>query len=342
MSKYISPNELFSQIVFGKDTEFSRVPFRGQVLNAFVDLEVGNLYFNFGVFNKFLQVQNYFLALFEDKGDDDEFKKVENEFFRWLWCLGELFVTFFEGKYQFWMINKKVLDGVNVVEVEAQLLTQNLQLYQVNYNQQKKFKNFVNGIYVCWNPVVFPSIVLWWEYLARLQRLEEQFLSNSIFDMKKFIYTQNNQDSEITNKEIASFIDWKNPFIVNVSPPSMEGKNNLSANIFTEMDRGESLAEEAYNNLINYQNYVWNMMGMLAPVNLKKERKTTSESTMDIYNTLNIENITLKQLKLFAKYAKKLWGKNLIFDRVTDITEVKDDDRFTEQGKDGNHWKDRE
>lgn len=313
------------------DMKSERIPWRPQVFNAYVNLKSGDLFFNWEVFRKFLQVQNYFVGLFSNITDEEKFKKIESDFYRWLWTLGEMFVTFFDGEIQFWQINRKQSDGLIVRKVWCQLITQNLQLYQQNFTKQQIFTNFIQGIYIVWNPVVLPAIVLWWDYLGRLVTLERQFLNNTKWDSKRWIYTMNNQDDEITKIEIESFSDENTPFIKNVAPSSLKGKSNFSSNIFTEMEMGESRSDQAYNNLLNYQNYIWNMMGMMSPVNLKKERKTTSEATLDVYNTLNIENITLKQLEIFAKYAKDLGGLNLKFERNTDIMESTNDDSFRDQ-----------
>lgn len=318
-----------------------RIPFRPSILSAYVDLKSGDVDFNWEIFRKFLQVQNYFIGVYENITEDEKFEKVESEFFRWLWCLGELFITTFNNEIQLWQINKKECDGIHIKKVLCKMITKDLQLYQINNTDEVEFVNFKQGLYVCWNPVVFPAIVLWWNYLGRICRLEKQFLNNTIWDGKKFIYTMNNQDGEIVNKEIESFSDPDTPFIKNVSPPSMQGKSGLSSNIFTQLDLGVSQSDQAYNNLINYQNYVWNMMGMMSPVNLKKERKTTSEATLDIYNTLNIEYITLRELNKFAKNAKKVLGLDLEFMRTTDIMETTDNDDFREKEDGEKGWEDK-
>lgn len=308
-----------------------RIPWRPQVLGGYINLKSGDIGFNWEIFKKFLQVQNYFIGLYQNTTDEDKFNNIQTEFYRWLWCNGELFITFFNENIQLWSINQKECDGIIVKKVKVQLITENLQLYQQNQTQQVEFTNFIQGIYIVWNPVVIPALVWWWDYLCKIHLLEKQFLNNTKWDSKRWIYTMNNQDEQITTLEIESFSDVETPFIKNVAPMSLGGKGQFSSNIFTELDMGVSQSDQAYNNLINYQNYVWNMMGMMGPVNLKKERKTTSEATLDVYNTLNIEDITLRELKKFEKWAKKLGGLNLKFERTTDIMESTDDKEFREE-----------
>ena len=309
-----------------------RIPWRPQVTNAYINLLSGNVGWNWEIWRKFLQIQNYFIGLFENKTDDEVFEKVESQFFKYLWTFGELFVTCFEGEIQLWSINKKDNDGIHIKKIKAQLITENFQIYQENKTKIVDFTNGKQGIYVCWNPVVYPAVVLWWDYLSKLAELERQFLNNTIWDSKKFIYTQNNNDSEIVEKELSTLQDRETSFVKVVSPPSMKGKEGLTSNLFTQLDTSSSQSPQAFDNLLNYQNYIFNQMGMMAQVSLKKERKTTSESQMDLYNMLNIENITIRQLKLFAKKAKELFGLNLEFDRVTDLQQETDRKDLREKG----------
>lgn len=315
-----------------------RVPYQPDVISAYIDLLSGDVGFNWSIWKKFLQVQNYFVGLFENKTDDEKFEKIESQFFRYLWTFGELFVTFYDDEIQLWSLTKKWSDGIIIKKCECQMITENFQIYQKNYTDKVIFTNGVQGIYVAWNPNVYPAIVWWWDYLARLLQLEKQFLNNTIWDSKKFIYTQNNVDDDITKLETDSLMDRDTPIVKVISPPSMQGKASLTSNIFTQLDFGNSQSDQAFDNLLNYQNYVWNMMGMMAQVNLKKERKTTSETQQDLYNTLNIENITLRQLKLFAKKAKD-FGLNLEFDRVTDLKEETDKKELKESEIQHEGWK---
>lgn len=316
--------------VEGQNIEGNRVPWRSRDVNVYFDLKSGDFDLNWGVYKKFLMLQSYFVGLFENKTDDEIFEEIETDFFKWLWLNGEIFVTFFNGGLQIWNITKKFTDGCHVKKVECNLITKDLEIHHKNYTNYTTFENGVNGIYLQWNNVVMPSIVLWWDYLCTIWRLEQQFLKNTIWDSKKFIYTINNDDVHISKMEQDSLSDPFSPFIKNVSPTSIIGKGGIIQNIFTHLDTGSSKSDQAYNNLLNYQNYVFNQMGVMSPINNKKERKTMSESSLDVYNTVNIENITLRQLKRFAKKAKKLWGLNLDFERVTNFLDIKGDERFRE------------
>lgn len=311
-----------------------RTPYKPNVVNGYVDLLSGDICFNWYVWKRFLQIQNYHIGLFENTTDDDAFENVESEFFRVLWLYGEIFVTFFDGEFQFWNIVKKYGKGVKVDELDVQLITENLQPYHQNFTNIKRFKNLVHGFYLTWlSPnSSYPAIVLWWDYVQMFSQLELQFLNNTIWDSKKFIYIQNNNDGDITGMEIASMMDRNTPFIKSVSPTSILGKQSQVQNLFQRIESGESMSQLTFDNLLNYTNYIYNNMGVMSQVNLKKERKTTSESSQDLYNTINIENITLRNLKKFAKFAKK-FGHNLEFKKTTDLAElsqVKENENFGE------------
>lgn len=305
----------------------NRYPFKPDITNNYFNLLSGDLSINFKFYKRFIEISNYFIGLFENKTDDENFEKVESLFFKWLWIFGELFVTKFNDNYQFWSIVKKECDGIIVKNLECKLIYENYNYAMPNNLKTAKFENFKDGVYVCWNSAnVYPAIVVWWEYIIQIVELENIFINNCIWDNKKFIYYRNNNDTEIVNEELQSISDSSSPFIKSISPITINGKGGLGQNTFQSFDFGDSKADKAYNNLQNYINYVFNKMGITAQVNLKKERKTMSESQMDLYNTLNIENITLRELKKFSVNAKKLWGANLDFGRVTDILDVKSDD----------------
>lgn len=313
-----------------------RTPYQPNIINGYIDLLSGDINFNWYVWKRFLQIQNYHIGLFENTTDDESFEDVESEFFRVLWLYGEIFITFFEGEFQFWSIVKKTGKGLRIDEVEVQLITENLQPYHLNYTDIKKFKNKVHGIYLSWlSPnSSYPAIVLWWDYIYKMCELEKQYLNNTIWDSKKFVYIQNNNDGEITHLELMSMMDRNTPFIKSVSPTSILGKQSQVQNLFQRMDVGGSMSQISFDNLLNYTNYVYNNMGMMSQVNLKKERKTTSESSQDLYNTINIENITLRNLKRFAKFAKK-FGHNLEFKKTTDLAELSQVEQNENFGKKG-------
>lgn len=312
-----------------------RTAFKPDIQNGYLNLLSGSYYFNFNVYKKFLQVSNYFIGLFENKNENEEFERVETTFFKWLWTYGELFVTKINNEYQFWCVNKKECDGINVKKVTCQLIYENYTYTTPNNLKMVNFVNGVDGVYVTWNRAnIYPAVVLWWDYISQIVMLENIFINNTIWDNKKFIYFKNNNDNDIVNEELKEIMNPNTPFIKSISPITISGKGGLSQNVFQTFDVGSSKAKEAYDNLTNYVNYVFNCMGIQAQQNMKKERKTMSESQMDLYNTINIENITLRSLKMFAKDMKKLYGDELDFERVTEITDITENEVFGSNNKD--------
>lgn len=303
----------------------NRIPFKENLIDADVYLSFGESSFFWQVYKIFLTVQNYFISLFENATNDNLFEKYESLFFKYLWFYGEIVVTNFQGELQFWQIQTKYNNGLKLEYVTARLINENLQVTEKNYTKIVKLVPNKNCIYVCWNPQPLPAMVFWWDYCRTFFELEQQFLINTIWDSKRFLKYTNTADKEITDKENASFTNRLTPFVETIMPVSLNGKGSEIQNIYKQLDMGGSLSNQSFENLKNYQNYIFNRMGMMVPQELKKERKTTSESTQDIYNTLNIENITLRELKKFATGANKLWGLNLDFKRVTDLLNVEEE-----------------
>jgi hypothetical protein len=52
---------------------------------------------------------------------------------------------------------------------------------------------------------------------------------------------------------------------------------------------------------------------MASSMELKKERKTMSEGEVDTHNTSNIQNITLRELEVFADEVNEKYSLNLSF-----------------------------
>lgn len=312
---------------------FNRIPNRPNIDKGYFDLFFGNYNFNFQIYKKFIQISNYFIGLFENKSENDLFEKIETQFFKWLWIYGEIFVTNFDGKLQIWNVTKKEAEGIHVKKVRCRLIYDNYNYFHENKLNELEFTNLKDGYLIYWNEANnYNALLLWWDYLVEICKLEKIFLNNTIWDNKKFIYYQNNTDNDIINMEMESFTDINTPYIKNVSPISIQGKMGQAQNIITSVDTGNSKSQEAYNNLQNYVNYVFNAMGMMSQMNLKKERKTMSESQMDVYQAINIENITLRQLKRFSKFAKQMWGMDLDFGRVSDMLEQNENELFNDEG----------
>lgn len=278
----------------------------------------------------YLEIRNYYIGLFENDTDDESFEEIENQFFQYLWMYGEIAVTRFGKKMQLWMVETKYNVGIETKRVKVRLIQENLPFAYSNPNKEIVLTPDVNCILVKWNPTPMNSIVIWRQFCEDFVNLEMIFLNNCIWDSKRFMHMLNNKDSEIVKREQASFTNIKTPFIELINPPSYN-KGNLQQNMFMEFKMGDSRAQSAYDNLLNYTNYVYNKQGIMVPQSLKKERKTTAESQQDIYNTVNIENITLRELKKFAKKAKDIWNIELDFKKTTDIMEIKDRKEFVEE-----------
>lgn len=279
----------------------------------------------------FNELERYHTGLFRFTNETSYLNHIQNEFFKYLWRYGELFITYINGRVLLWQVHTKWNKGVEVEDLTASLIRENINKYYQD-NKIVKFKNKVNGVYLKWEPTIIPAILKYDDYINAQFNLYTIFNNATITDSKKFIYTTNNNSEEIAEQEIQALLDPTKPYVLNINPFAreiFEVQNN-----FTELNTGANSAQGAYDNLMNMRNLWKDILGVVVPTDNKKERKNLIESVSENYSSENIETIILRNLNNFAKEWNQLTGDSLSFEETTNLTENQLEE--TEQGENTN------
>lgn len=262
------------------------------------------------------EIINYNLSLFKAKAPDN-FLEIENKLYYYLIKYGEIFITFFDNTFQFWVIKQKFSKGINLEFLEVQLIQENLAKNYYPATKIVKFRNLKNGIYLKWEENIVPSFLKYYSYIKLQLDFFKVWKTAAFLDNKKFIYNVNNSSQSISKKEIESILDPEKTFILNIAPFS---ENNFEpGNLFKEINTGMSNSNQAFTNLENLRKLFSDIFGFSVDKNNKKERKNLIESVSENYISENVENIILKNLNVFARQAKKLWNLDIAFEKNIEI-----------------------
>lgn len=300
----------------------ARPPLTNEEINLDGSLFVANLKLwakDIEIYNLYNDILDYFIGLYKDFSEHPAFEEIQVDFFKYLRSLGELFVTYIGGEFQLWEIQRKHWIGLKLIAVDCTLISP---------NPDKNIARFVpdfHGIYTMWGSRPENSWVGWYHIIKNLVILENAFLTNAIQDIKKLEYRNNANNEAIAREEKASMLDPTTPWFETKNPISHRNGDEglkMQNKVIPVSFSSEAVSNRAYENLVNYRNYKFDLKGMAVPYQMKKQEKNVGETNQDIYNTLNIESITLRNLQLFARKANKLWGLNLSFKQTTDLKEM--------------------
>lgn len=267
----------------------------------------------------FDELLNYHISLFKVTSENpfsNLFKQYETKFYSYLWKYGELFVTFFNNKVQFWNVNQKFGEENDIEKVRCQLIVE----YQKEYYSPLKiveFKNLVNGVYVKWNETIIPALVKYKYYVDTLVDFIEMYKKTSIMDMKKLFYVVNNSSENTIKREIDSILKSTDPFIYNINPWSENSPDVM--NQFIEFKGNVATSGLMYQNITNWRNLFKDIFGMAIPNDNKKERKNLSETLTENYTSENIETLILKNLTVFGQQVALITGQELEFEETNKI-----------------------
>jgi len=295
------------------------LPFSVPYNNDQIDL-AKNLYIsNIDIFKEnaqaywlYLSIQNYWVGIY--RCENENFKDIELDFFKFCWTLGEIFVTYINQEFQLWEVIKKYKQGLKTIAVDARLVSDNSD----SDNEIYRFMNNLHGLYVKWNITGLSSWFYYWRIINNISNLEQAFLLSCYSDSKKWYQIVNHTNKAVLDKEREIFLNPKLPFItifqrdITVSDKGVI-EADLGAGTGYKEIKGESKSSALFQNLQNYTQFVFNYSGMSVPMQNRESGKTDNENGADFYNTSNLEDIPLRNFKIFTNQAKKLWNLDLQF-----------------------------
>lgn len=274
----------------------------------------------------FLNIQATFVGKYSVKTTSN-FVDYENDFYKFAWTMGELFITMIDGEFQYWEVVKIYNEGIKIKAVEARLLVESG--YENVQRPTYYFINNLHGIYFRWGVTRLSAYFFWFPILQVLSKMIRATEISSDFDAKKMIRVINHTNKRILDEERHAYLDPENPFIdiyKKINNNSLDDKLDkeekvLKTTQYIEL-KSESKTNQLWNNIENYTRYWWNSIGEAVPQQLRLSGKTDQESLADYYNSIGVEELTLRNLRNFAKKAKELWKVDLEFERTVDLKKV--------------------
>lgn len=307
------------------------VPYTAREINMATNFYVANI----DIFNKnqdvywlYLSVQAYFNGMYESNGDES-FKDIELDFLKYNWANGEIFVTRINEDYQIWEVVKKYKLGTRVLSVDARLISEDSN----SDNQIYSFINNVHGVYTKWSTSGLSSWYFWWRPLQKLAKMLTSFEVSTDFDAKKMFRIFTHTNKLIMAKEKYAMQDPTNPYIdiyqkdeqqTSAEATAKSEEVKVMPTIYKEIT-ADSKSNQIFENIQNYYSFIQRVNGVATPQEFKASRKNSLESSTDIYDTVNKEDITLRQLKKFSREAKKLWNVDIRWEKNFKLEEATED-----------------
>lgn len=245
----------------------------------------------------FLQpIIDTFAGMFRLKEEIDclPFLIIQNEFFRQAFINPEIYLYYNDLTDAFFIFSK---NGPNeyhdlINEVNISLPDDYLVKFNWGTNQFRYFD---------------------WVLLAKqMIKLEQAFLTNSMFDTKKILRKLNNNNEELNQAELANVLSPNTPFI-DVNAANFFNGSDIG-NTYTELNLGSSKASSAINNILDWFNWRANFLGWITTQQQKMERKTFAEGQIDVNNTILLQQLTLTNLKVLSAQILEKWGIALAFE----------------------------
>lgn len=311
-------------------------PITTQSINTTANAFVANLDIfkdNALLYRLYLQIQTYFTGLYNVETVDDEFYEKQISFFKWLWGNGELFIMKLGKSYYFFEVLQKWTIGTDVVKVKIRLVREN---ENTDYDKSAKEYiafNGVHGIYVSWSHEQMTSWFFWWPVLRELSILLKTAYTSALTDQKKFFKQFNHNNELIIQKEQEDLLDPNKPFIsVYAKQPNTNINENSDGNseigqinkYASISKQGESVTNQIWRNIENHFRFYGNLAGFAVPQSLRESGKNGKETYGDYYNTIAIEKVTLTNLEIFARKAKRLWNVDFKFTKTTELKNMID------------------
>ncbi|MDI4567648.1 MAG: hypothetical protein E7Y34_00985 [Mycoplasma sp.] len=270
-------------------------------------------------------IAQYFNGLVKETSKNLLWSDYHNDFMNLLVHNGELFVSYdaINGEFIFWEVRDKFYSNSTLKYIKATKWDPNFnRLNRKDYVKEYKLINYVDGVYLQFINRDYHGLIMEWkDYIDQFIKLENNYLNACLFDTKKWEIHYLGTDVSEARKTINNLTNDESPFIYIINNIESGNLNNIAIKPL-EATQSQSKAAQAFANLQDYISFVFNNEGLAAPIELKKERKTTSESKLDIYNTYNTESIIIDNLKNFATSLMMMYGITLSFDRNIDLTVV--------------------
>ena len=268
-------------------------------------------------------VIKYFTGEFTETTENLEFNRIANIFFANLWMLNEVGVFIEEGNFE--LYSKGENEKENTIVVNDLINKKEIILSKKKYNEL---------VWARWNSYENNNWIEAYMYINELYQLNTAFLVSAIWDSKTELYDYKG-NKENTKAELNQQLNPHFPVIFQRSTLNEDNDEGKVPNSIEKMEK-ELKSDKLLNNSLAYWNWIKDMIGMSASMELKKERKSMSEGEIDLHNTTNFQKIVLRELKTFSTDLNEKFSVNLEFDvSFNEKEEVEDNFENNEEVENG-------
>ncbi|MDI4567914.1 MAG: hypothetical protein E7Y34_02415, partial [Mycoplasma sp.] len=196
---------------------FARPPYQRQAINHFVpSIYYATLEIAHSRGRRFYTwlswLNRYFLGLFQEVSNNDEWKAFNRHFFEVLINNGDVFVSYNKGIFYLWEVKRIYYNGAQVVAIDATL-------FQPDGDLEKDakiytFLNNIHGVYVNFIDRHYKGLIFnWSDHIDTFIMLENNFLNSARFDTKKYeLHYLGNDEIEL-EQYISRITNSADPFI---------------------------------------------------------------------------------------------------------------------------------
>ncbi len=261
----------------------------------------------------------YFTGEFKETTGNIEFNRISNIFFANLWMLNEVGVFVKDGKFE--LYSKGENKKKNTIVVNDLITKKSVIL------TNKKYKEL---IWAHWNSYENNNWIEAFMYVNEMYQLNTSFLVSAIWDSKTEVYDYKG-NKENAKTELNQQLNPHYPVIFQKTLVNEENNEGVQENLVEELGK-ETKSDKLFNNVLSYWNWIKDMIGMSASMELKKERKSMSEGEIDLHNTTNFQEIVLRELKTFSNDLNEKFKVNLNFDVSYDDKKEVEENMEVENG----------
>lgn len=188
-----------------------------------------------------------------------------------------------------------------------------------------------NSAFLKFGDIGYPAWFWLWPTLRHVSDMLTSFHTSITMSCKKFIYHVKNNNSDIQNKEVASFTDLTTPFIKRISGTNPDLKKGDIPNRIEQLKEFGDINIGLLDVLTKYLQIFDSWWGKYTHQFSKKSRLIEGEVKLNNYNFITLQEGNYRQFKYFMYQAKKI-GLDLQITKTVDLLdEIKDPEANTKK-----------
>ena len=284
---------------------------------------------NSHIFRRYLNHLQYFIGLFDMKGDK-EFNRLVPVLIRHALEYGRVGLTRLDNKLLPFAVVKLEYDIFGKIKNIKGTPIAHHYTYISNPKNLIDIKPEKCAILFS-NYLSLPFIYFWGKVLENIEHLQTAAITGSIASIKKFKRNVSNNSSIISKIENESYLDPTNPTIINITSPagyfdlinSKESNNDVKISTTgnnVEFSTVKDDTRQLWENLNSYMEFEYFQLNRRINTNKKNERNVSSEIATETINFDILDQEFKRYLLIFKEECSDNLGLNInIIDTVSEL-----------------------